>query len=68
MEDENHVIKKSLQKQDKLVRKTWDKKNEKLIKQIGVFKFKNIRKKLKSVSLKKCKSFMQQKVTKWKKK
>ena len=30
MEDENHAA-KNLQKQDKLVKKTWDKKNKKLI-------------------------------------
>ena len=44
------------------------KKNEKLIKMIGIFKFKKIRKRLESVILEKGKSFMQQKVTKWKKK
>ena len=42
-------------------------KNEKMKKKIGVFKFKKIRKRLESVSLRKGKSFMQQEVTKWKK-
>ena len=45
---------KNLQKQEKLVRNTWDKKwkfDKK--KKFGVFKFKEIRKRLESVSLKK---------------
>ena len=42
-------------------------KNDNLIKKFGVFKFKDISKMLKSVSLGKGKSFMQQGVINWKK-
>lgn len=49
MKNENHVI-KNLQKHDKLMRKTWDKKvKKKLIQSFGVFKFKEIGESLESL-------------------
>ena len=66
MEDKNHVT-KNLQKYDKLVRKSWDKKMRNWYK-IWCFQVQKDKRYVGEFWLgKKCKNFMQQELTKWRK-